>query len=130
MSEHDDRLDQRLVSQLWEMENADQADQRVELEGGEYLSLFVDADNGRSYIFRHGSRVDANEDVDVGSETEDEVYEFEDSRNAQAAFDEMVDEAAAEGRLVDDESEGDELGDADTEGPVTTETGVENQRDW
>ena len=120
MSEHDDRLDQRLVSQLWELENADEADQRVELEGGEYVSLFLDADNGRSYIFRHGSRVDANEDVDVGSETEDEVYEFANSRNAQAAFDEMVDE----------ESEGDELGDADTEGPVTTDTGVENERDW
>jgi hypothetical protein len=129
MSEHDDRLDQRLVSQLWELENADEADQRVELEGGEYISLFLDTDNGRSYVFRHGSS-DANEDVDVGTESETEVYEFENRRNAQAAFDEMVDEAAAEGRLVDAESENEELGDADTEGPVTTETGLENERNW
>lgn len=126
MSEQDDRLDQRLLAQLWQLENAEEADRRVALEGESYLSLFLDADNGRSYIFRHGS-AEANEDIDVGRESE--VFEFDTRRNAEAAFAEMVNEAAAEGRVVDADSQED-IGDPAADGPVTTDTGEENERNW
>lgn len=126
MSEQDDRLDQRLLAQLWRLENDGDADRRVALTGDEYLSLFLDAGNGRSYILRHGS-AEANEEVEVGRESE--AYEFEARHHAETAFEEMVREAADEGRLVEDASQ-DDLGDPATDGPTTTETGRENLRDW
>jgi hypothetical protein len=126
VTEQDDRLDQRLLAQLWRLENSGEADERVALEGERYLSLFLDADNGRSYIFRHGAS-EANEDIDVGRESE--VYEFETRHQAEVAFAEMVEEEAAEGRVVETDSVED-IGDPAVEGPVPTETGVENERDW
>ena len=126
MSEQDDRLDQRLLAQLWRLENDGEADRRVALRDDQYLSLFLDADNGRSYILRHAA-AEANEEVEVGRESE--AYEFESRRNAEAAFDDLVREAASEDRVVDADSMED-LGDPATEGPTTTETGRENLRDW
>lgn len=126
MSEQDDRLDQRLLAQLWRLENAGEADRRAELEGGTFLSLFLDADNGRSYIFRHGD-AEANEDIDVGRESE--VFEYDAARQAEVEFDQMLREAQAEGRLVEADSE-EEIGDPATQGPVTNEVGAENERNW
>ncbi len=126
MSEQDDRLDQQVLSRLWELESAGEADQRAQLAGGQYLSLFLDTDDGQSYVFRHGSG-EANEDIEVGRESE--VFAFRSGRNAQAAYDEMVNGASADGSLVDPESD-EEVGDPETEGPVTSEVGEENERDW
>ncbi len=126
MSEQDDRLDQQVLSRLWELESAGEADQRAELAGGQYLSLFLDTDDGQSYVFRHGS-AEANEDIEVGRESE--VFAFPTAGNAHAAYEQMVNEASAEGSLVDPESD-EELGDPAMEGPMTNEVGEENERDW
>lgn len=126
MSEQDDRLDQRLLAQLWRMENADEADRRAQLGEGEFLSLFLDADNGRSYIFRH-SDAEANEDLEVGRESE--AFEYETAAQAQIEFEQMLREAEAEGRLTDADAD-EEIGDPATEGPVTNEVGAENERNW
>lgn len=126
MSEQDDRLDQRLLAQLWRLENAGEADRRAQLEEGQFLSLFLDADNGRSYIFRHAD-AEANEEIDVGRESE--VFEYETARQAQIEFEQMLREAEAEGRLTDADTD-EEIGDPATEGPVTNEVGAENERNW
>ena len=121
--ENDDRLDQRELSQLWTLENDGRADRRAQLEGERYLSLFLDVLGGRSYIFEHG--VDAaNEEVSVGDA---ELYRYENARQAEVAYRQMVGEARAEGRLVDTDSMED-LGDPRVDGPTTNEVGVENER--
>lgn len=121
--EHDDRLDQRELSQLWTLENAGRAERRAELEGERYLSLFLDVLGGRSYIFEHGLAA-ANEEVDVGDA---ELYRYERADQARVAYGEMLREARREGRLVDADSMED-LGDPRVDGPLTTETGAENER--
>ena len=121
--EHDDRLDQRELAQLWTLESAGRADQRAELEGERSLSLFLDVLGGRSYIFEHGSAA-ANEEVDVGDA---ELYRYDRPDQARIAYDEMLKEARMEGRLVDSDSMED-IGDPRVDGPLTTETGAENER--
>ncbi len=39
--EMNDRLDQRTLAQLWELENDEQMERRVELTGQRHLSLFL-----------------------------------------------------------------------------------------
>ena len=121
--EQDDRLDQRELAQLWTLENAGRAERRAELAGERYLSLFLDVLGGRSYIFEHGSDA-ANEEVDVGDA---ELYRYERPDQARIAYGEMIREARNEGRLVDPDSMED-IGDPKVDGPLTTETGAENER--
>lgn len=121
--EHDDRLDQRELSQLWTLENDGRADRRAKLDGERFLSLFLDVLGGRSYIFEHGTDA-ANEEVDVGDA---ELYRYETARQAQIAYGEMLREARQEGRLVDTDSMED-IGDPAVDGPTTTDTGADNER--
>lgn len=121
--ERDDRLDQRELAQLWTLENAGRADRRAQLEGERYLSLFLDVLGGKSYIFEHGSDA-ANQEVDVGDA---ELYRYERPDQARIAYGEMLREARMEGRLVDPDSM-EEIGDPRVDGPLTTETGAENER--
>lgn len=120
--EMDDRLDQRTLSQLWELENNQQMERRVELTGERHLSLFLEKLGGRSYIFRHGP-AEQNEGVSVGQDSEFWMYETADA--ATIEFERMVAAARRAGHLVETDDE-DELGDPHTDGPVTTDIGQEN----
>jgi len=122
--EMDDRLDQRTLSQLWELENAEQVDRRVELAGQRFLSLFLDKLGGRSYIFLHRAE-EQNEGVSVGEDSEFWMYESPDA--AALEYRRMVANARRRGTLVETDDT-DELGDPFTEGPTTTEVGGENLR--
>jgi hypothetical protein len=122
--EMDDRLDQRTLSRLWELENAEQMDRRVELTGQRYISLFLEKLDGRSYIFRHSAQ-EQNEGVSVGQDSEFWMYDT--AEGAQLEFAQMVANARRAGHLVDTDDT-DELGDAFTDGPTTNEVGAENLR--
>ncbi|MEP7105784.1 MAG: hypothetical protein ABI838_08055 [Chloroflexota bacterium] len=120
----DDRLDQRILAQLWELENSEQMERRVELSGERHLSLFLEKLGGRSYIFRHGL-TEQNEAVSVGQDSEFWMYETAEA--ATIEFDRMVAAARRAGHLVEtDDEEG--LGDPHTDGPNITDVGVENLR--
>jgi hypothetical protein len=121
--EQDDRLDQRELAMLWRLENAGRADRRAQLRGERFLSLFLQAGNGRSYIFRHGLDA-ANEELDVGDA---ELFMYERPQDAQIEYERMLATARRAGTLVDADSE-EELGDPETQGPVLSETGIENER--
>ena len=120
--EMDDRLDQRTLAQLWELENDEQMERRDELTGGRHLSLFLEKLGGRSYIFRHGP-AEQNEGVSVGQDSEFWMYETAEA--ATIEFERMVAAARRAGHLVETDDE-DELGDPHTDGPVTTDIGQEN----
>ena len=122
--EMDDRLDQRTLARLWELENAEQMDRRVELTGQRFLSLFLDKLDGRSYIFRHSAE-EQNETVSVGQDSEFWMYETADA--AALEFRRMVANAGRAGTLVETDDT-DELGDPFTDGPLTNEVGAENLR--
>ena len=122
--EMDDRLDQRTLAQLWELENSEQMERRVELSGERHLSLFLEKLGGRSYIFRHGP-TEQNEAVSVGQDSEFWMYETADA--ATIEFERMVAAGRRAGHLVETDDE-DELGDANTDGPNITDVGVENLR--
>src|SRR6266496_2198979 len=72
--EMDDRLDQRTLAQLWELENDERMERRVELTGQRHLSLFLEKLGGRSYIFQHGAG-EQNEGVSVGQNNEFWIYD-------------------------------------------------------
>jgi hypothetical protein len=122
--EMDDRLDQRTLSQLWELENAEQMDRRVELTGQRYISLFLEKLEGRSYIFRHSAE-EQNEAVSVGQDSEFWMYDTAEA--AQIEFAQMVANARRAGHLLETDDT-DDLGDPFTDGPVTNEVGAENLR--
>jgi hypothetical protein len=122
--EMDDRLDQRTLAQLWELENDEQMERRVELTGERRLSLFLEKMDGRSYIFRHGL-AEQNEGVSVGQDSEFWMYETAEA--ATIEFERMLAAVRRAGHLVETDDE-DELGDPHTDGPVTNEIGQENLR--
>ncbi len=124
MSEQDDRLDQRDLAQLWHLEMTDRADERAQLEGDRYLSLFLDVLGGKSYVFEHGED-HATDDVSVGDA---DFEEYDTPEEARIAFRERLQDARADGSLIDPESDDEEIGDATVDGPVMTETGSENLR--
>lgn len=122
--ENDDRLDQRTLARLWELENAERMDRRVELTGERYLTLFLEKLDGRSYIFLHRG-AEQNEAVSVGEDSQFWMYDTADA--ASLEFRRMVANARRAGHLVETDDT-DELGDPFTEGPTTSEVGVENLR--
>lgn len=125
MSERDDRLDQRELALLWRLENEDRADERVELEGERVLSLFLEVLGGRSYLFEHGSDIEAaTEALNVGDA---ELERYETVAEARRAFATRVEELAQEQKIVDMDAD-ENVGDA-SEGPVLTEAGEENLED-
>src|SRR5947207_1750270 len=120
--EMDDRLDQRTLAQLWELENNEQMERRVELTGERHLSLFLEKLGGRRYVFRHGSS-QQNEGIAVGQDSE--YWMYEPAEAATIEFERMLAAARRAGHLVESDDE-DELGDPLTDGPVTNEIGQEN----
>src|SRR5438128_6516588 len=92
--------DQQIVTQLWELENSEEADRRAELAGGQFLSLFVDKLNGRSYVFRHG--VDETDGLDTADA---EFWEYDTGDEAERVFSQFLRQAARSGGLVDPDSD-------------------------
>src|SRR3982074_2471833 len=108
--EMDDRLDQRTLAQLWELENDEQMERRVELTGERRLSLFLEKMDGRSYIFRHGL-AEQNEGVSVGQDSEFWMYETAEAANMECGR--LLAPPRRAGHVVETDDE-DELGDPHT----------------
>jgi hypothetical protein len=102
--------DQQIVTQLWELENSEEADRRAELTGGQFLSLFKEKLNDRSHVFRHG--VDETGGLDVGDA---EFWEYDTGDEAERVFTQLLNQAARRGGLVDPDSDS-EMGDIETAG--------------
>jgi hypothetical protein len=103
--------DQQIMTQLWELENSEEADRRAELAGGQFLSLFKEKLNDRSHVFRHG--VDETGGMDVADA---EFWEYETGDEAERVFDQFLRQAERRGGLVDPDSDS-EMGDFETAGP-------------
>lgn len=106
-----DRSEEQIVSRLLELENEEEIDQRVRLTGERYLSLLHDPDNGRSYVFRHGTDETEGAEIPEGAE----FFEYRHRDEAARAFEQLVEEARSEGSLVEEDST-DDLGDFETQG--------------
>jgi hypothetical protein len=106
-----ERSEEQIISRLLELENDEQAERRVRLRGKRYLSLLHDPDNGRSYVFRHGT--DETEGAEIPENTE--FYEYPTADVAERAFDQMVEELRRAGRVVEEDST-DDLGDIESTG--------------
>jgi hypothetical protein len=103
--------DQQIMTQLWELENSEEADRRAELAGGQFLSLFKEKLNDRSHVFRHG--VDETGGMDVADA---EFWEYETGDEAERVFNQFLRQAERRGGLVDPDSDS-EMGDFETVGP-------------
>jgi hypothetical protein len=103
--------EQQIATQLWELENDEEADRRAELTGRQYLSLFMDKLNDRSYVFRHG--IDETGGLDIA---EAEFWEYDTADEAERVYNQLLRLAEREGRLVDPDSDND-MGDFETTGP-------------
>ena len=106
-----ERSEEQIISRLLELENDEQAERRVRLRGEKYLSLLHDPDDGRSYVFRHGT--DETEGAELPEDTE--FYEYPTADAAQRAFDQLVSESRQSGQVVEEDST-DDIGDFETGG--------------
>ena len=102
--------DQQIVTQLWELENNEEADRRAELAGGQFLSLFKNKLSDRSHVFRHG--VDETGGLDTADA---EFWEYDTGDEAERVFDQLLRQAERRGALVDPDSDS-EMGDFETAG--------------
>ncbi len=107
----EDRSEEQIVTRLLELENGEQAEQRVRLAGERYLSLLQDPDDGRSYVFRHG--VDETEGAELPAGAE--FYEYDTIDDARRAFEQLLGEARLVGHVVEEDST-DDLGDFEGSG--------------
>jgi hypothetical protein len=106
-----ERSEEQIISRLLELENDEHAERRVRLRGEKYLSLLHDPDDGRSYIFRHGT--DETEGAELPEDTE--FYEYPTADVAQRAYEQMVEESRRAGQVVEEDST-DDLGDSESGG--------------
>jgi hypothetical protein len=106
-----ERSEEQIISRLLELENDEQAERRVRLRGEKYLSLLHDPEDGRSYIFRHGT--DETEGAELPQDTE--FYEYSTADVAQRAFEQMVEESRRAGQVVEEDST-DDIGDSESGG--------------
>ena len=106
-----ERSEEQIISRLLELENDEQAERRVRLRGERYLSLLHDPDDGRSYIFRHGT----DETEGAENPADAEFYEYSNADVAQRAYEQMVEEWRLAGQVVDEDST-DDLGDFESSG--------------
>lgn len=106
-----ERSEEQIVSRLLELENGGQAERRVRLQDDSYVALIHDPDTGLGYVLRHG--IDTTEGAEIPPGTE--LYEYATPQQAEAAFDQLVSESAAEGQVAEDDSTDDE-GDFETSG--------------
>jgi hypothetical protein len=107
----EERSEEQIVSRLLELEHDDQAERRVRLSGERYLSLLTDPDDGRNYVFRHGT--DDTEGAELPQDSE--FYEYDTVEVARRAFSQLVGEARRAGHVVDEDST-DDLGDFEGSG--------------
>jgi hypothetical protein len=103
--------DQQIMTQLWEIENAGEADRRAELTGQRFLSLFLEKVDGHSHVFRHGL-----DDLDGFDTGDAEFWEYETADEAGRVFLQMLNAARRAGHLVEEDSDSD-IGDFETAGP-------------
>jgi hypothetical protein len=107
----EERSEEQIVSRLLELENDDQAERRVRLSGERYMSLLTDPDDGRNYVFRHGT--DDTEGAELPQDSE--FYEYDTVDVARRAFSQLVGEARRAGHVVEEDST-DDLGDFEGSG--------------
>jgi hypothetical protein len=107
----EERSEEQIISRLFELENEGQAERRTELSDERFLSLIQDPDNGRAYVFMHGS--DETEGAEVPPGTE--FWEYPTPDEAGRAYDQLLAESGSAGEVVEEDSE-EGLGDSETGG--------------
>jgi len=107
-----ERSEEQILSRLFELENAGQAERRVELDGERFISLIHDPDDGRGYVLRHG--VDETEGAEIPEGTE--FWEYPTAQEAESAFDQLVAESTAEGAVVEEDDSTEDVGDFESGG--------------
>ncbi|HYR48727.1 MAG TPA: hypothetical protein VES90_00930 [Candidatus Eisenbacteria bacterium] len=106
-----ERSEEQIVSRLFELENEGQAERRTELTEERFLSLIQDPDNGRAYVFMHGT--DDTEGAEVPPGTE--FWEYPTPDEAGRAYDQLLAESGRAGDVVEEDSD-EGLGDSETGG--------------
>jgi hypothetical protein len=106
-----ERSEEQIISRLLELENGGQSERRTKLSGERFLSLLHDPDNGRSYVFTHGT--DETEGAEIPEGSEFEEYPTDDA--GERAYQKILAEARRSGEVVEDDST-DDVGDFETEG--------------
>jgi len=106
-----ERSEEQIISRLLELENAGQAERRVELDGRSFIALIHDPDNSLGYVLKHG--VDETEGAEIPEGTE--FWEYSTAQEAERAFEQLVAESATEGAVVEDDAT-DDVGDFETGG--------------
>ena len=106
-----ERSEEQILSRLLELENAGQAERRVELDGETFIALIHDPDNSRGYVLKHG--VDETEGAEIPPGTE--FWEYPTAAEAEQAFEQLVAESAREGAVVEDDAT-DDVGDFESGG--------------
>src|ERR1700688_3486225 len=106
-----ERSEEQIISRLFELENAGQAERRTELTEESYLSLTHDQDCSRAYVFQHGT--DETEGAEVPPGTE--FWEYPTLDEATRAYNQLLAESGQAGELVEVDSE-EGIGDSETDG--------------
>ena len=106
-----ERSEEQILSRLLELENAGQAERRVELDGQTYIALIHDPDSTRGYVLKHG--VDDTEGAEIPEGTE--FWEYPTAQEAEQAFEQLVAESAREGAVIEDDAT-DDIGDSESGG--------------
>ena len=106
-----ERSEEQILSRLLELENAGQAERRVELDGQSFIALIHDPDNSRGYVLKHGT--DETEGAEIPEGTE--FWEYPTAQEAEQAFEQLVAESAREGAVVEDDAT-DDVGDFESGG--------------
>src|SRR4029077_16816851 len=106
-----ERSEEQILSRLLELENAGQAERRVELDGASFIALIHDPDDSRGYVLKHGT--DETEGAEIPEGTE--FWEYPTAQEAEQAFDQLVAESAREGAVVEEDAT-DDIGDFESGG--------------
>jgi len=106
-----ERSEEQILSRLLELENAGQAERRVELDGESFIALIHDPDDSRGYVLKHGADVTEGAAIPEGTE----FWEYPTAQEAEQAFDQLVAESAREGAVVEEDAT-DDIGDFESGG--------------
>jgi hypothetical protein len=106
-----ERSEEQIIGRLLELENAGQAERRVELDGQIFISLIHDPDTSRGYVLKHG--LDETEGAEIPPGTE--FWDYPTAQEAEQAFEQLVAESAKEGAVVEEDAV-DDVGDFESGG--------------
>lgn len=106
-----EQSEEQIISRLFDIENAGEADQRARLRGERYLSLIKDDQSGQAYVFRHG--VDDTEGEEIPEGTEFWAYDTFDE--AERVYGQLLSVERRAGQVIETDSD-DDLGDSETGG--------------